>query len=112
MLLLLCLALLWPLLDGRGRAGIALAALIAYPVQVLAFGLLVRWRDRMARFLAVWAGGTVVRMGIIFVAAFLLAGAEWVAPIPTLLALAGFFFGLLLVEPLFFEGKTGGTVKG
>jgi hypothetical protein len=111
-LLLACLTLLWPFLDDRGRAGVALAALIAYPVQVAAFGLLVRWRDRMDRFLAVWAGGTLVRMLIIGTVAFLLAGAERVAPIPTLLALAGFFFGLLLVEPVFFKKAAGGTING
>lgn len=110
--MLLSLAFLWPFLDPRGRAGVALAALIAFPVQVVAFGLLVRWRDRMNRFLAVWAGGTAVRMVVIGVTAFLLAGAERVAPIPTLLALAGFFFGLLLVEPLFFEGNRGRTING
>lgn len=90
----------------------ALAALIAYPIQVLAFGLLVRWRDQMDRFLAVWAGGTLVRMAIIGVATFFLIGAERVAPIPTLLALAGFFFGLLLVEPVFFKEKSARTING
>ncbi len=104
--------MLWPFLDDRGRAGVALAALIAYPIQVFAFGLLVRWRDRMDRFLAVWAGGTLVRMVIIGVATFFLIGAERVAPIPTLLALAGFFFGLLLVEPVFFKEKPARTING
>jgi hypothetical protein len=112
LLLLLSLVVLTPFLDARGRAGVALAALIAYPVQVVAFWLLVRFRDHMKAFLVVWAGGTVVRVAIIGVVAFLLIGAERVAPVPTLLALAGFFFGLILVEPVFFKEAAGRTARG
>lgn len=79
---------------------------------MLTFGLLVRWRDQVNRFLAVWAGGTLLRMAIIGLAAFVLLESERVSPIPTLLALAGFFFGLLLVEPIFFGRNARGATNG
>jgi hypothetical protein len=81
------------------------AALVAYPIQMLAFFLLVRfWGDRK-RFLLVWLGGTVGRMGVVLVAALALTRVEGLAPAPTLLGLAGFFFGLLLLEPLFLRPR-------
>jgi len=92
---------LWPWLSPSGRLGILVAALVAYPVQVLAFFLLVRFRGHRSRFMVVWMGGTLVRMGLILVAALLLTRVVELPPAPTLLALAGFFFGLLLLEPLF-----------
>jgi len=99
----IAVALLWPWLDAPARRGVAVAAAVAWLVQVGAFAALNRARERMRPFLAAWAGGTVVRMGVIVAA----AGAAWLGDLPpasTLLALAGFFFGLLLLEPLFFEG--------
>jgi hypothetical protein len=92
---------LWPWLSPPARLGILVAALVAYPVQVLAFYLLVRFRGHRSRFLVVWMGGTLVRMGLVLVAALVITRVEQLPPAPTLLALAGFFFGLLLLEPLF-----------
>jgi hypothetical protein len=92
---------LWPWLSPPARLGILVAALVAYPVQVLAFFLLIRFRGDRNRFMVVWMGGTLVRMGLILVAALVLTRVEELPPAPTLLALAGFFFGLLLLEPLF-----------
>lgn len=91
----------WPWLSPSARAGVLAAALVAYPVQVLAFFLLVRSWKNTKRFLVVWVGGTVVRMGVILLAALVLTKVRKLPPAPTLLALAGFFFGLLLLEPLF-----------
>jgi len=104
LLLLAALIVLTPFLDAAGRAGVVLAALIAYPVQVVAFGLLVHNRGQLNRWLAVWAGGTVVRLVVVGLVAVFLISTDAVAPVPTLLALAGFFFGLTLVEPVFFKG--------
>jgi uncharacterized membrane protein len=112
LLLLGALTILTPFLDARGRAGVLLAAAIAFPVQVVAFGLLVRFRGHVNGFLAVWAGSTAARMLVVGVVAFFLVGAERVAPIPTLLALAGFFFGLILVEPPFFQASAGRATNG
>lgn len=98
-------ALLWPWVDPSARRGLLLAALVAYPVQVCAFALLVRWRDRMNRFLAAWVGGTLVRMGLILAVALVLLRVPDTEPLATLLSLAGFLFGLLLLEPFFFRGS-------
>ncbi len=111
LVLLLLNAGLWPWLPSPSRTGILLAAAVAYPVQMLAFFLLVRfWKDRK-RFLLVWVGGTVVRMGVILAAALVLMRWGGPPPAPTLLALAGFFFGLLLLEPLFLRPRGAETTE-
>ncbi len=96
---------LWPWLSSPARRGIVVAAAVAFPVQVLAFGLLVRYRQEAKRFLLVWMGGTVVRMAVILAAALAIVRTGELPPAPTLLALAGFFFGLLLLEPLFLRPR-------
>jgi len=111
LVLLVANAGLWPWLSPSARTGVFVAALVAYPIQMLAFFLLVRfWGDRK-RFLLVWVGGTVVRMGVILVAALVLTRVDWLAPAPTLLGLAGFFFGLLLLEPLFLRPRGAETTE-
>ncbi len=101
LVLLLANAGLWPWLSASSRAGVLLAAGVAYPVQMVAFFLLVRFRQDTRRFLLVWVGGTLVRMGVILMGAFVLTRVDWLPLAPTLLGLAGFFFGLLLLEPFF-----------
>jgi hypothetical protein len=93
----------WPFLEPVGRRGVLLAACIALPVQLVAFALLVHFRGRVRGFMAAWAGGMAVRALAVAAVAFLVirAGGEGVAP--TLLALAGFFFALLLLEPIYFR---------
>lgn len=100
---------LWPVLDAAGRRGLLIAAAIALPVQLLAFAGLVMVRGRLNGFLAVWVGGTLLRVLVIAVTAFVAirSGAEGLAPL--LLGLAGFFFGLLLLEPVFFRSAGGQT---
>ena len=95
--------LLWPWLDSDARRGVVLAGLIALPVQIMAFWLLLRYRDRVNGFLAVWAGGTLVRMGVVAVVASFVIRAGMDGAVTMLLALAGFFFGLLLLEPVIFR---------
>lgn len=94
---------LWPFLDSGGRYGVALAGAIAYPIQILAFWLLMRHREKMNRFLAVWVGGTFARMGVIVVTALVVVRIDAVAPAPALIALGAFFFTLLILEPVFFS---------
>jgi hypothetical protein len=94
---------LWVFLDPAGRRGVLLAAAIALPVQVIAFAMLVFCRTRYRRFLAVWVGGTLVRMTIVVAVAVLVVRSRMVGAVATLLALAGFFFLLLLLEPLYFR---------
>ena len=101
MALLLVIAGSWLWVSPSARLGILAAAAVAYPVQLVAFFLLVRHWDEGKRFLLVWVGGTMVRMGVILLAALGVSQMESLPPAPTLIALAGFFFGLLLLEPLF-----------
>ena len=103
--LLLINAGLWPWLTPSARTGILVAALVAYPVQMLAFFLLVRFWGDTKRFLLFWVGGTVVRMAVVLAAALVLTRVEGLPLAPTLLGLAGFFFGLLLLEPLFLRPR-------
>ncbi|MFH1765193.1 MAG: hypothetical protein ABIF09_13475 [Gemmatimonadota bacterium] len=111
LVLLLVNAGLWPWLSPSARTGIFVAALVAYPIQMLAFFLLVRYWGEGNRFLLVWVGGTVVRMAVILVAALMLTRVDGLPPAPTLLGLAGFFFGLLLLEPLFLRPRGAETTE-
>lgn len=105
LVLLLVMAGLWPWVSPAVRTGLLVAAVIAYPVQMTAFGFLVRFWGEGKRFLLVWMGGTVVRMGVLLLAALAVSRMDALPPAPTLLALAGFFFGLLLLEPLFLRPR-------
>lgn len=93
----------WPFLDPAGRAGVLLAAAVALPIQAIAFWLLLRFRGEGNAFLAAWIGGTLVRMAVVGVAAFMVIRSGMDGAVPMLLALAGFFFGLLLLEPVYFR---------
>lgn len=93
----------WPLLDPAGRAGVLLAGAVALPVQATAFWLLLRFRGEGNAFLAAWIGGTLVRMAVIGIVAFVVIRSGMEGAVPMLVALAGFFFGLLLLEPVYFR---------
>lgn len=103
--LLLVMAGVWPFVSPASRFGIGVAALVAYPIQMIAFFMLIRYWGEGKRFLLVWVAGTVVRMGVILLAALAVWRMDSLPPAPTLLALAGFFFGLLLLEPLFLRPR-------
>lgn len=92
-----------PFLDASAWEGVVMAGLIALSVQVVAFWLLDRFHRRINGFLAVWAGGTLVRMGVVGVVAFVVVRNEVPGAVALLLALAGFFFALLLLEPMHFR---------
>lgn len=112
LLLALVLAALWPVLPPEAYRGVLVAAAVAYPVQVVAFGLLLRYRREVKGFLTAWVGGTLVRMALVGGAGVLLAVSEVLPPVPTLVALAAFFFVLLLLEPLFFRKAVQRTAPG
>lgn len=94
---------LWPFLDSSARGGVLVAAAIALPVQLSAFTLLIRYRGQLNGFLAAWVGGTFLRMCVIAVTAFVVIRSGTEGGVPMLLALTGFFFGLLLLEPIYFR---------
>lgn len=105
----LIVAGLWPFLDSAGRNGVLVAAAVAIPVQVVAFALLHRYRGRVNGFLAAWVGGTMLRVVVLAVTAAVVIRSDAEGAVPMLLALAGFFFGLLLLEPVYFRPEPSET---
>jgi hypothetical protein len=102
---------LWPFLDPAGRTGVLIAATVALTVQIGAFAVLMHFRGRATGFLAAWAGGMAVRMLAVAMVAVGVVSTGMEGGVPTLLSLAGFFFGLLLLEPVFFRGEPSKTVE-
>ena len=97
-------AALFPFLDDEGRRGVLLAAVVAYPVQVRAFGFLLRARGDPSRFFVWWGAGVAVRIGVVIIVGLVALRIESLGAEALLLSLAGFFFGLLLIEPAFLKG--------
>ncbi len=96
-------AALFPFLEDEGRMGVLIAAGVAYPVQVAAFGLLLRSRGEPSRFFAWWGAGVVVRIGVVIMVGLVALRVESLGAEALLLSLAGFFFALLLIEPAFLK---------
>ena len=94
---------LWPFLDSANRLGMLVAAAVALPVQWGSFAALMRVRGKTNGFLGIWVGGAVLRMAVVGVVAFLAISRGSEGLIALLLALAGFLFGLLLLEPKYFK---------
>ena len=97
----------WPFLEPAGRAGVLVAAAVALPIQVASFALLTRFRHQIKRFLAVWVGSTLVRMGALGAVAVLLVRSDAADPLPALVALATFFVALLFLEPIYLRPRVG-----
>ena len=103
----LAIAGLWWFLDAGGRSGVLIAAAIALPVQAGAFWGLMILKHKVNGFLAMWVGGTFLRMLVLAAAAVFAIRTEMDGAVPMLLSLAGFFFGLLLLEPMYFRSEPG-----
>ncbi len=99
----LAVAALFPFLAEDGRRGLLLAAGIAYPVQVMAFGMLLRARGEPSRFFVWWGVGVAVRIMVVIIVGLVALRVESLGAEALLLSLAGFFFGLLLIEPAFLK---------
>jgi hypothetical protein len=97
---------LWPFLEPAGRQGVLLAAVVAVTVQIAAFSVLVRQRGRATGFMLAWAGGMAIRTLALLAVAFVVVRSGVEGAVPTLLALAGFLFALLLLEPIYFRPET------
>ena len=104
---LLTLAIV-PVLEPAGRLGVVVAAAVAVPIQVVAFAFLLRYRGEMKGFVAAWAGGMALRALTLLVVAVLVIRSGTEGAVPTLLALAGFFFALLLLEPIYLKADQAG----
>lgn len=102
--------ILWPFLEPAARRGVLLAAAVALPVQLLAFQTLLRFRGRVKGFMAAWAGGMALRALAVAAVAFVVIRGGGESTVSTLLALAGFFFALLLLEPIYFKPEPTETV--
>ena len=92
--------LLMALLGAASAPGVRTAALIAWPVQMVAFVILVEGRKRVS-FIAGWAGGMALRFAAVGAAAIWVTRTDGVDPASLLLSLVGFVFVLVLLEPLF-----------
>lgn len=100
---------LWPFLDPASRLGMLIAAAVALPVQWVAFAALMRFRGKPNGFLRVWVGGAALRMAVVGLVAFLAISRGVEGSITLLLALVGFLFGLLLLEPMYFKAEASET---
>jgi CDP-diglyceride synthetase len=107
----LIVAGLWPFLDVAARNGVLVAAVTALPIQVAAFAVLIRYRGELNGFLSAWVGGMMVRMLVVAVVAVTAVRTDAEGAVPMLLALVGFFFGLLLLEPVYLRGRSNQTVE-
>ena len=95
--------LLWPFLDQPSRRGVLSAGLIALPVQVLAFTVLLRRHGQTTGFMAAWAGGVALRAAVVVIPAVAVVPMQAAGAAALLLSLAGFFFALLVLEAAFFK---------
>jgi hypothetical protein len=92
---------------GRsGLAGLLAAAVVALPVQIGLFALMARSAVGTNRFLAAWIGGMLVRMLVVGLVALALYLSPGLPEAPTLIGLVGFFFMMVLLEPLFLGLRT------
>ncbi len=96
-------AALAALLPARALVAVCWMGARAWGVQVLLFAPVLAARGRRNAFLAAWAGGTVVRLAVLGAAAWWVWYSRALPLAPALLALAGFLFLLLLLEPVFFR---------
>jgi len=98
-------------LDPVGRRSLVWAAVVAIPVQLLAFGAIL-WTRRIGdevnnAFLLAFLFEGAALVGVLGVAGLLVTQTETdLAAAPLLLGLAGYFFALLLLEGWFLRRGT------
>ncbi len=93
---------LWPFLDQVARRGVLAAGLVALPVQVAAFRIVMRVRGRTEGFILAMLGGMALRAITVLAVAVGLILSRSPSLAPTLLSLVGFLFALLMLETWFF----------
>ncbi len=90
-------------LSPEALAAVAWMGAVAWAVQVALFAPVLSARGRRNAFLAAWGGGTLARFVVLGVAAWWVWHTRTLPLAPSLLALVGFLFLLLLLEPVFFR---------
>ncbi len=100
-----CAAVTAFVLGRPATSAVIFAAVVAYVLQLIAFGALLALRDHATMFLAGWVGGMLLRaVGLILAGLWLTR-----TPMPratAMLSLVGFLFLLLMLEPLFLPRGT------
>jgi hypothetical protein len=96
---------MWAFLDADGRSSLLLASAIALPIQWVLFLLVVRALGDSTQFLLRWGIGILSRMGLVAAVGLLMPRLEGLDGSVLILSLCGFFFVLLLLEPLFFRSQ-------
>ena len=96
---------MWAFLDADGRSSLLLASAIALPVQWVLFLLVVKALGDSTQFLLRWGIGILARMGLVAAVGLLLPRLGGLDGGVLILSLCGFFFVLLLLEPLFFRNQ-------
>ncbi|MFS8637447.1 MAG: hypothetical protein FWJ74_05130 [Gemmatimonadota bacterium] len=97
------------LLVGSAAApAVWVGAAVAYLIQLVAFGLLVRVRGQPERFVVAWGAGTVLRFALVVALGLWATMARSVPfePAPLLLSVVGFVVLLALLEPVFLNRDT------
>lgn len=97
------------LADTTARRAIVIAAVIAYVLQLVAFGLLLALRDKAHLFIAGWLGGMLLRFGALGACLFWTSRTTALPRTPLVLSLVGFVFMLLLLEPVFLRWDLRGS---
>lgn len=95
--------LLGLVLPGEAVRAVAWMGVVAWLVQVALFAPLYAARGRGNAFFAAWGGGTLARFATVGLAAWWVWRSGSLPLAPALLALAGFLFLFLLIEPVFFR---------
>ena len=96
---------LWPFFGSEARGSLLLASGIALPVQWVTFLLVVGAAGDSTQFLVRWAIGILARMGLVAAVGLLHPRLGGLDGTVLVLSLCGFFFILLLLEPLFFRNQ-------
>lgn len=88
---------------GPNREGVGLALLVAYPVQLFAFFLLMQTKNPSANFLVWWGAGMALRITVLLAVALIAQRMDFIAIEALLLSLVGSFFLLVLAESRFLK---------
>lgn len=105
-------ALLWIgllVVDDASGTGLPAAAGATWVLQLVAFAGLVAVRDRPELFMLGFAGGMVLRVGMVVGAALWLRATGVFPALPTMIGFVVFLFVMMLLEAVFLrKGEPGG----